>query len=78
MAQSENLYAAGIKELVLLGYGMSWLPERNVAPELAQGTLVRAGDSRWDVPMELRLYRHQSHRHAELDGFWSELAPPRG
>ena len=76
-AQSENLYAAGIKELVLLGYGMSWLPERNVAAELAQGTLVRAGDSRWDVPMELRLYRHQSHHHAELDGFWSELAPSR-
>lgn len=76
-ALSENLYAAGIKELVLLGYGMSWLPERNVATELAQGTLVRAGDTRWDVPMELRLYRHQSHHHAELDRFWSELIPPR-
>lgn len=75
--QSENLYAAGIKELVLLGYGMSWLPERNVAAELADGTLVRAGDSRWDVPMELRLYRHQSQHHAELDKFWSELAPSR-
>ncbi len=50
-AQSENLYAAGIKELVLLGYGMSWLPERNVAAELANGTLVRletaAGMCRW-------------------------------
>ncbi|MBE0463275.1 MAG: LysR family transcriptional regulator [Halomonadaceae bacterium] len=76
-AQSENLYAAGIKELVLLGYGMSWLPERSVAKELTQGTLVRAGDSRWDVPMELRLYRHQLQRHAELDKFWSELAPSR-
>jgi DNA-binding transcriptional LysR family regulator len=76
-AQSENLYAAGIKELVLLGYGMSWLPERNVAAETANGTLVRAGDSRWDVPMELRLYRHQSQHHAELDSLWSELTPPR-
>ena len=76
-AQSENLYAAGIKELVLLGYGMSWLPERNVAAELANGTLVRAGDSRWDVPMELRLYRHQSQHHAELDSLWNQLTPPR-
>ena len=76
-AQSENLYAAGIKELVLLGYGMSWLPERNVAAELADGTLVRAGDSRWDVPMELRLYRHQSQHHAELDSLWGQLSPPR-
>ncbi|MCB8890269.1 LysR family transcriptional regulator [Vreelandella malpeensis] len=71
--QSENLYAAGIKELVLLGYGMSWLPERNVASELASGALVRAGDRRWDVPMELRLYRHQSQHHAELEKLWSEL-----
>jgi DNA-binding transcriptional LysR family regulator len=76
-AQSENLYAAGIKELVLLGYGMSWLPERNIAAELSNGTLIRAGDSRWDVPMELRLYRHQNQHHAELDSLWSELAPPR-
>ncbi|MGM0856993.1 MAG: LysR family transcriptional regulator [Pseudomonadota bacterium] len=76
-AQSENLYAAGIKELVMLGYGMSWLPERNVAEELRQGSLVRAGDTRWDVPMELRLYRHQGQHHAELDSFWSELTPLR-
>lgn len=73
IAQSENLYAAGIKELLLLGYGMSWLPERNVATELAEGKLVRAGDSRWDVPMELRLYRHQKQQHAELDELWNEL-----
>ncbi|WP_447556081.1 LysR family transcriptional regulator [Vreelandella sp. EE22] len=72
-AQSENLYAANIKELVLLGYGMGWLPERNVATELANGTLVRAGDARWDVPMELRLYRHQKKHHAALEKLWSEL-----
>lgn len=75
--QSENLHVPGIKELVLLGYGMSWLPERNVAAELAEGSLVRAGDSRWDVPMELRLYRHQNQQHAELNGLWSELATLR-
>ena len=61
----------------MLGYGMSWLPERNVAEELRQGNLVRAGDTRWDVPMELRLYRHQGQHHAGLDSFWSELTPLR-
>ncbi|SHL87916.1 LysR family transcriptional regulator [Vreelandella subglaciescola] len=75
--KSENLYAASIKELVLLGYGMSWLPERTVRTELENGTLTRAGDSRWDVPLALRLYRHQQHHHAELDALWSELSSLR-
>lgn len=72
--QSENLHAISIKELVLLGYGISWLPERSIAPELAQGTLVRAGDTRWDVPLELRLFRHKQQHHLELDKLWSALA----
>jgi|AntDeeMinimDraft_5_1070356.scaffolds.fasta_scaffold03627_3 DNA-binding transcriptional LysR family regulator len=72
--QSENLYAASIKELVTLGYGMGWLPERTVRAELENGTLTRAGDSRWDVPLALRLYRHQKHHPAELDALWSELS----
>lgn len=72
-AQSENLFAANIKELVLLGYGMGWLPERNVAAELESGVLVRAGDPRFDVPMELRLYRLHKKHHAELERLWNEL-----
>ncbi|UYG01309.1 MULTISPECIES: LysR family transcriptional regulator [unclassified Halomonas] len=72
-AQSDNLFAANIKELVLLGYGMGWLPERNVSAELESGALVRAGDTRFDVSTELRLYRHQKKHHAELERLWSEL-----
>ncbi|MCL7930066.1 LysR family transcriptional regulator [Halomonas llamarensis] len=75
--QSEISYAVSIKELLALGYGMSWLPERTVQAELANGTLVRAGDSRWDVPLELRLYRHPSQHHAGLDTFWNELPSSR-
>ncbi|MGY4876354.1 LysR family transcriptional regulator [Vreelandella aquamarina] len=71
--QNENLYAAGIKELVALGYGMSWLPERSVQAELASGVFKRAGDERWDVPLELRLYRHQAQHHTDLDAFWNAL-----
>jgi len=72
-AQSENLFAANIKELVVLGYGMSWLPERCVQAELSNGALIRAGDKRWDVPLEIRLYRHQVQQHTDLDAFWNAL-----
>lgn len=73
VAQTENLYAPSIKELIQLGYGMSWLPERSVARELDEGTLVRAGGREWDVALELRLYRHQKP-HGEVDQLWSTLA----
>lgn len=56
---------------------MSWLPERTVRHELESGVLTRAGDSHWDVPLALRLYRHQQHHHAELDALWSELSSLR-
>lgn len=76
VAKSESLHAASIKELVTLGYGIGWLPERTVRLALDSGTLIRAGDTRWDVPLALRLYRHQHHYHAELDRLWSQLSEP--
>ena len=72
--QSETLHAVSLKELIQLGYGMSWLPERSVMSELEQGTLVRAGDTRWDIPLEIRLFRHKRQHHIELDELWSALA----
>ncbi|GAA3907920.1 LysR substrate-binding domain-containing protein [Halomonas cibimaris] len=77
--KNQDLYVTSIKELVMLGYGIGWLPERAIRQALYANTLVRAGDTRWDVPLALRLYRHQHHHHAELDTIWNALpqaSPP--
>ena len=70
---NENVQTANIKELVTQGYGIGWLPLRAAERALASGELVRAGDKHWEVPLELRLYRCQQHRHPRLDELWQQL-----
>lgn len=70
---NENVQTANIKELVIQGYGLAWLPLRTAQPALDSGELIRAGDARWDIPLELRLYRKRQHRHPGLDDLWQQL-----
>ncbi|APE32248.1 LysR family transcriptional regulator [Halomonas aestuarii] len=74
----ESIQSGNIRELVGLGYGLGWLPERSVRDALDAGTLVRAGDARWEVPLEIRLYRRRGNGQAAVEAFWEALAkrPP--
>ena len=58
-----------LKTMALAGRGVAWLPMSLVADELASGALVPAGDERWHVPVEIRLYR----QHAEMASTAEEL-----
>ncbi|OZI18820.1 hypothetical protein CAL26_14110 [Bordetella genomosp. 9] len=53
----ESGFVAGIKEMVLAGMGMAWLPERLIARELATGALVVAGPDLPTVDVPVSLYR---------------------
>ncbi|MCG6657113.1 LysR family transcriptional regulator [Halomonas campisalis] len=70
---SEGIQSSNIRELVGLGYGLGWLPLRVVAPALRAGELVAAGDARWQVPLDILLFRHPEHRHPALDALWQQL-----
>lgn len=71
----ESIQSGNIRELVGLGYGLGWLPERVVRETLEAGSLVRAGDGRWDVPLEIRLYRRQGVDQPAVEALWEALAP---
>lgn len=73
---NESIQSGNIKELIGLGYGLGWLPERLARPALARGELVLAGDARWQVPLEIRLYRHATPRHPGLENLWHSLPAP--
>ncbi|WP_088743856.1 LysR family transcriptional regulator [Cobetia sp. QF-1] len=73
ITMNENIQASNIKELVLQGYGIGWLPLRLAEAELASGQLVRAGDARWDVPIHIRLYRPREPRHDSVSELWQHL-----
>ncbi|WP_163557129.1 LysR family transcriptional regulator [Halomonas sp. NO4] len=72
---NESIQSGNIRELVALGYGIGWLPERAVRQALTAGTLVPAGGERWQVPLEIRLYRRADDTHSALDAFWESLLP---
>lgn len=72
---SENIQSGNIRELVIQGYGVGWLPERTVRDALADGSLVPAGGERWRVPLEIRLFRRSGGDDpVDLDTFWESLA----
>lgn len=52
----ETAFSSGMKELVLQGLGIGWLPLGMVRAELASGTLVALGTALGDVPLNIAIY----------------------
>jgi LysR family transcriptional regulator, hypochlorite-specific transcription factor HypT len=55
------------------GRGMAWLPLSLITRDLDDGGLVRTGDQRWDVPIDIRLYRPRARQTAAAEAFWARL-----
>lgn len=70
---NENTQSASIKALVKQGFGMGWLPRRMTAKSEQFGSLARAGDEGWDVPLEIRLIRLRQPRSDDLLILWKTL-----
>lgn len=68
---NESIQSSNVRELVTLGYGVGWLPERTAREALQAGTLVAAGGPRWQVPMEIRLYRRAKLVDGAPSRFWT-------
>ncbi|MDX1801753.1 MAG: LysR family transcriptional regulator [Marinobacter sp.] len=72
---NENSQSASVKALIKQGFGMGWLPQRISEKSEHFGRLHRAGDERWDVPIEIRLIRLRETRSADIIALWNELDP---
>jgi len=66
--------AAVLRTLARDGRGVAWLPESLIADDLAQGTLTRAGDERWNIPVEVRLFRPRARQSPAAETFWTIAA----
>ena len=53
------------------GRGIAWLPLSIISSDLEKGLLVRAGDSRWDVAIDVRLYRPRARQSQIAEDFWT-------
>ncbi|PWC40345.1 LysR family transcriptional regulator [Azospirillum sp. TSO22-1] len=59
--------------MALDGRGMGWAPKSLIEDSLETGDLVRAGDSRWDIPIQIHLYRSRARQSLTAERFWSHL-----
>jgi DNA-binding transcriptional LysR family regulator len=62
--------AATLATMAREGHGVAWLPQSLVAEDLERGKLVRAGSERFDIAIEIRLFRALSHRNRAADELW--------
>ncbi|WP_165184506.1 LysR family transcriptional regulator [Caulobacter soli] len=55
------------------GRGLAWLPMSLISRDLEEGSLVRAGDETWDVPIDIRLFRPRARQTVAAEAFWTRL-----
>jgi len=59
--------------MALEGRGMGWSPKSLVEEHVEKGELVRAGDSSWDIPIEIHLFRPLERLSPAAERFWSHI-----
>lgn len=69
----ENPMAEGLKPLVKEGHGVAWMPTSVIGQELERGELVAAGDARWELELETRLYCNADAAKPRVAQAWSAL-----
>jgi DNA-binding transcriptional LysR family regulator len=67
--------AAVLESMARAGRGLAWLPQSQVADDLASGKLLAAGGPQWTLPVEIRLFRSNDKLPSRSEAFWSLLAP---
>lgn len=67
--------AAVLESMVRTGRGLAWLPANQIKDDLACGRLVVAGDDRWAIPIEIRLYRSNDGLPPKSEELWAAVAP---
>ncbi|WP_281931520.1 LysR family transcriptional regulator [Roseibium album] len=69
----ENSMAGALRIRARDGMGVAWLPKSLVAPDMKAGILVQTGAPEWEVPLEIRLFRHKPNSNRVTRSIWSFL-----
>ncbi|MBL4907788.1 MAG: LysR family transcriptional regulator [Sneathiella sp.] len=69
----ESSTAAAIKEMVIKGHGVAWIPMSIVADDLKSGALLRAATPEDDIPVDITIYRYKPNVEPRTEKFWQAL-----
>jgi len=70
---SSSPLAAALKSMAESGLGIAWIAGLLAEPALANGSLVKAGDETWSIPMEIKIFRSRGVRSQVADAFWGAI-----
>lgn len=71
---NQNVLSASIKDMVLAGFGIGWLPRTLCSVELQDGRLQEIGNSDYATEIEVRLYRGKDCMKSSVDRFWQSMS----
>lgn len=74
----ENAMAGALRIRAREGAGIAWLPETLMSPDLEAGLVVPVGGARWQIPLEVRLYRIAKHSNPLTRKIWTYLTRREG
>lgn len=74
----ENSMAGALRIRVREGLGIAWLPKSLVAPDLEAGHMVQIGGRRWEVALDIKLFRIRRHANAVTNKVWRFLGRREG
>jgi len=63
-----------LRRMTLAGKGLAWIPRNTVQDDLSSGTLVLAGEDKWNVPLEVCIYRAWQPLPATAEAFWDTIS----
>ncbi|MCC4265180.1 LysR substrate-binding domain-containing protein [Oceanimonas baumannii] len=66
----ESSLADSLKVMAMQGMGIAWVPSFAIREELRQGFLVICGGSRWQLPLNVCLYRCRRPLSDTAEAFW--------
>jgi LysR family transcriptional regulator, hypochlorite-specific transcription factor HypT len=69
-------HAELLRTMVLDGRGVAWLPRSLIQVDLQHARLVLAGDERWQVPLDIRLFRRRAPQATAAEAFWQQAVSP--
>lgn len=55
------------------GDGVAWVPRSLIEADLRDGALVRAGDARFNVAIQIQIFRPRSRQRPECEDLWQRI-----
>ncbi|NKB76484.1 MAG: LysR family transcriptional regulator [Gammaproteobacteria bacterium] len=69
----EDSFSEGVRSQALIGTGLAWLPSMLVQSDIERKRLMIVGNTHWQEPLAIHLYRRVDNEHPVLQNIWQQI-----